>query len=135
MTCVDHPYIVGIPLAEHEWDLTSLSNQAGWLEGTAFPTWAGNTALTAHAITPDGLPGPFAHLADLRWGDQVILRALGREYVYEVRRVLSVRPTDLSVLRHEELDWLTLLTCAVYDESQETYLTRVAVRAVLIEVR
>ena len=127
--------IVGIPLADEGWDLTWLSNQAGWLEGTAYPTWAGNTALTAHAYTPDGLPGPFAHLADLRWGDQVILQAFGQEYVYEVRQVRTVRPTDLSVLRHEELDWITLLTCAAYDEASDSYRTRVAVRAVLIEVR
>jgi LPXTG-site transpeptidase (sortase) family protein len=127
--------IVGIPLANEGWDLTWLSNQAGWLEGTAYPTWAGNTALTAHAVTPDGLPGPFARLADLRWGDQVILQAFGQEYVYEVRQVRTVRPTDLSVLRHEELDWLTLLTCAAYDETTDSYRSRVAVRAVLIEVR
>ena len=127
--------IVGIPLADEGWDLTWLSNQAGWLEGTAYPTWAGNTALTAHAYTPDGLPGPFAHLADLRWGDQVILQAFGQEYVYEVRQVRTVRPTDLSVLRHEELAWVTLLTCGVYDETTDSYRTRVAVRAVLIEVR
>jgi LPXTG-site transpeptidase (sortase) family protein len=127
--------IVGIPLAQDGWDLTWLSNQAGWLEGTAYPTWAGNTALTAHAVTPDGLPGPFARLAELRWGDQVIVQAFGREYVYEVRQVRTVRPNDRSVLRHEELDWLTLLTCALYDEASDSYRTRVAVRAVLIEVR
>jgi len=39
------------------------------------------------------------------------------------------------VLRHEELDWITLLTCAAYDEASDSYRTRVAVRAVLIEVR
>ena len=127
--------IVGIPLMDEGWDLTWLSNQAGWLEGTAYPTWSGNTALTAHAVTPDGLPGPFSRLADLRWGDQVILQAFGQEYVYEVRQARTVRPTDLSVLRHEELDWLTLLTCAVYEESTDSYRARVAVRAVLIEVR
>ena len=127
--------IVGVPLTESGWDLTWLWGQAGYLEGTAFPTWAGNTALTAHAYTPDGLPGPFARLADLGWGDQVILQAFGREYIYEVRQVRTVRPTDLSVLRHEELPWLTLLTCAVYDETQGIYLRRVAVQAVLVEIR
>jgi LPXTG-site transpeptidase (sortase) family protein len=127
--------VVGVPLTDSGWDLTWLSDQAGYLEGTAFPTWSGNSALTAHAYTPDGLPGPFVHLADLRWGDQVILHAFGQEYVYEVRQVRSVRPSDLSVLRHEELPWLTLLTCSVYDEASESYLRRVVVRAVLIEVR
>lgn len=127
--------VVGVPLIETGWDVTWLSNQAGYLEGTAFPGWQGNSALTAHAFTPDGLPGPFVHLADLRWGEPLILHAFGQEYVYEVRQVRSVRPTDLSVLRHEELSWLTLLTCSVFDEASDSYLRRVAVRAVLIEVR
>jgi LPXTG-site transpeptidase (sortase) family protein len=127
--------VVGVPLTELGWDLSWLGGQAGYLEGTAFPTWSGNSALTAHAYTPDGLPGPFVHLADLRWGDQVILHAFGQQYIYEVRQVRSVRPTDLSVLRHEELSWLTLLTCSVFDPVSESYLRRVVVRAVLIEVR
>ncbi|MGH2618942.1 MAG: sortase [Anaerolineales bacterium] len=127
--------VVGVPLTEAGWDLTWLSSQAGYLEGTAFPGWQGNSALTAHAYTPDGLPGPFAGLANLQWGDQIILYAFGQEYIYEVRQVRSVRPNDLSVLRHEELAWLTLLTCSSYDEASESYLRRVAVRAVLIEVR
>jgi len=126
--------VVGVPLTAWGWDLSWLGGQAGYLEGTAFPTWSGNSALTAHAYTPDGLPGPFVHLADLRWGDQIILNAFGQQYIYEVRQVRSVRPTDLSVLRHEELPWLTLLTCSVFDPVSETYLRRVVVRAVLIEV-
>ncbi|OGO71216.1 MAG: hypothetical protein A2Z37_07255 [Chloroflexi bacterium RBG_19FT_COMBO_62_14] len=127
--------IVGIPLTESGWDLTWLYRQAGYLEGTAYPSWKGNTALTAHAVTPDGLPGPFARLAELGWGDQVILHAYGQEYVYEVREVRSVLPTDRSVLRHEEAPWLTLLTCSLYDEARDTYLRRTAVRAVLTMIR
>ena len=40
--------IVGVPQTEDGWDLSWLSSEVGWLQGTAFPTWAGNSALTAH---------------------------------------------------------------------------------------
>ena len=127
--------IIGVPLNDQGWNLDWLGSQAGYLAGTAYPTWSGNTGITAHAILPDGTVGPFHSLADLRWGDRAYLHAFGRTYIYEVRSVRSVRPSDLSVLRHEELDWLTLLTCSGYSEASDGYLRRVAVRAVLMEVR
>jgi LPXTG-site transpeptidase (sortase) family protein len=127
--------IVGVPMGEREWDLTWLWNRAGYLEGTAFPTRPGNTALTAHVYLPSGEPGPFAGLANLHWGDIVVLNAYGQRYVYEVRQVRYVLPRDLSVLRHEAYDWLTLITCAGYDQLNDRYLSRVVVRAVLVEIR
>jgi LPXTG-site transpeptidase (sortase) family protein len=127
--------IVGVPMGDQDWDLTWLWNRIGYLEGTAFPTWPGNTALTAHVYLPSGTPGPFVRLAELRWGDVVILQAYGQEYIYEVRQVRYVHPRDLSVLRHDEYDWLTLITCAGYDQVNDRYLRRVVVRAVLVEIR
>ena len=126
--------IVGVPLQEQGWDVTQLWDQAGYLEGTAFPTWAGNTALSAHVYLSDGTPGPFVRLGELLWGDEVIIHAFGQRYRYEVREVTSVRPDDLSVLRHEEYDWVTLITCQGYDEQQDAYRSRMVVRAVLVEV-
>ncbi|MEJ5240205.1 MAG: sortase, partial [Anaerolineales bacterium] len=126
--------IVGIPAKGEEWDLTWLWNQAGWLEGTAYPTHAGNSALTAHVYLPNGQPGPFFRLGDLMWGDQVIVHLGGQRYIYEVRQVRQVSPYALSVLRHEELSWLTLITCREYDAKTNTYRYRVVVRAVLMKV-
>lgn len=126
--------ILGVPIQGDEWDVTWLSNQAGYLEGSAFPTFSGNTALTSHVHLADGSPGPFFRLGELRWGDEIILHAFGQRYVYEVRQVETVRPNDLSVLRHEELDWITLITCSGYDWQQEAYSSRLAVRAVRLKV-
>jgi sortase (surface protein transpeptidase) len=39
------------------------------------------------------------------------------------------------VLQHEDKAYLTLITCDTYDETTDTYLRRVAVRAVLVDVR
>ncbi|MFN3308668.1 MAG: sortase, partial [Anaerolineales bacterium] len=126
--------IVGIPPKGKEWDLTWLWDQAGWLEGTAFPTHQGNAALTAHAYLPSGLPGPFARLSELLYGDRLIIHLGGQRYIFEVREVSQVLPNSLSAFRHEAYPWLTLITCKEYDERLKQYRYRVIVRAVLVTI-
>ncbi len=126
--------IVGVPASTQGWDLTWLSNQAGWLEGTAYPTWTGNTGLTGHSYLADGTPGPFVNLSSLYWGDKVYIHANGDRYTYEVREVRLIWPQDVSVLRHEDYDWITLITCREYNEEKDDYTYRVVVRAVLVKV-
>lgn len=126
--------VVGVPTDEEGWDLTWLAGGAGYLEGTAYPTLPGNTALTGHVYLSDGTPGPFYRLRELAWGDRMSLIVGGRRHIYEVRQVRRVRPHDLSVLRHEEYDWLTLITCEGYDEINDRYRTRLVVRGVLVSV-
>jgi len=126
--------IVGIPLKEDGWDITWLWDQAGYLVGTAFPTWPGNTAITGHVYLADGTPGPFISLGKLSWGEGIIIHAFGQRYIYNVRRIRLVRPDDLSILQHETYDWLTLLTCRGYDEADNTYRWRWVVQAVLVRV-
>jgi LPXTG-site transpeptidase (sortase) family protein len=127
--------IVGIPLVDGDWDLSWLWSEAGWLNGTAFPGWDGNSALTGHVTLPDGNPGPFASLGSLKWGDKVIVHANGETYTFEVRESRTIKPYITSVLKHEEDAWLTLITCKTYDKSTNTYANRIAVRAVLINVQ
>jgi LPXTG-site transpeptidase (sortase) family protein len=126
--------IVGIPLKDGEWDVNWLWNEAGYLEGTSFPTWKGNTVITSHVYLSDGTPGPFASLDQLSWGDLVTIEAFGQKFTYEVQRSRYVRPNDLSILGHEDLDWITLITCKGYDSTTDTYSWRLAVQAVLIEI-
>jgi LPXTG-site transpeptidase (sortase) family protein len=131
---VDVP-VVGVPTDETGWDLAWLGNRAGYLYGTAYPTVAGNSAVTAHVYLPNGRPGPFVRLSQLAWDDEIIVVVNGLEHIYRVRQVLRVAPEDLSVLRHEDYPWLTLITCQGFDESGDVYRWRVAVRAVLVEIR
>jgi LPXTG-site transpeptidase (sortase) family protein len=126
--------IVGVPVKDNQWDLSWLGDQAGYLQGTAFPTWNGNSAITAHVYLSNGKPGPFVSLNTLAWGDEVIVHAFGQRYVYQVRDNQRVKPDNMTVFRHEELSWLTLLTCQGYDQANNTYRYRIAVRAVLIRV-
>lgn len=130
---VDIP-IAGVPERNGEWNVSWLGRQAGWLEGTAFPSWNGNSVLTSHVYLPNGLPGPFVNLNTLKYGDRVIVHAFGQKYTFEVRTNAVVEPNDTSALKHEERPWLTLVTCKDYDEKTNTYRKRVVVRAVLVSV-
>ena len=48
--------IVGVPQVDYNWDVSWLGNQADWLSGTAFPTWANNSVLTGHVVDAYGNP-------------------------------------------------------------------------------
>jgi LPXTG-site transpeptidase (sortase) family protein len=126
--------IVGVPLINGTWDLSWLDQQAGWLNGTAFPTWMGNSVLTGHVYLANGRPGPFVDLASLKWGDRVIIHANGSSYIYEVRENRTVAPTNTSVFKHEDSAWLTLITCKSFNEKTDSYSSRVVIRALLIKV-
>ena len=62
------------------------------------------------------------------------MHADGYRYIYEVRTNQLVSPTNLTVLREDGYAWLTLLTCKDYNLFSNSYLYRVAVRAVLLRV-
>ncbi len=128
--------VVGVPETDG-WDVSWLGDQIGYLNGTAYPTWAGNSVLTGHGTNSIGEPGPFAKLGSLKWGDRVVIHAFGQDYIYEVRSVDRwTDPKDTRMLeKHEELPWVTLITCTGYDEKTGTYRWRTVVRAVQIRVR
>jgi uncharacterized repeat protein (TIGR01451 family) len=128
--------IVGVPQYAGEWDVSWLGNQTGWLNGTAYPTSTGNSVITGHVYLPSGKAGPFVYLRTLKWGEQVIIHSPdGQRYIYEVRQVKQVVPTDVSIFNHEERSWLTLVTCQGYNMADDTYKYRIIVRAVLMSVK
>jgi LPXTG-site transpeptidase (sortase) family protein len=126
--------VVGVPLKNGDWNVTWLGKEAGWLEGTAFPSWKGNSVITSHVYLSNGLPGPFVNLSMLKYGEKVIVHVSGQKYIYEVRSNEIVSPSDTSAFRHEEKAWLTLVTCKEYDEKTNNYRKRVVIRAVLVSV-
>jgi LPXTG-site transpeptidase (sortase) family protein len=126
--------IVGVPLRNGNWNVAWLGRQAGWLEGSSFPTLNGNSVVTGHVYLSNGLPGPFVNLSQLKFGDTVVVHINGEKYTYEIRTNKVVNPKDTSVFKHEEQSWLTLVTCKEFDEKTNTYRKRVVVRAVLVKV-
>lgn len=126
--------IVGVPETDNGWNISWLGSQAGWLNGTAYPSYPGNSVITGHVYLSNGLPGPFVNLGNLKYGDQVILNLSGYRYIYEIQSVNILRPDDISPLRHESLAWLTLITCKQYNEKTNSYNYRTVARAVLVKV-
>jgi LPXTG-site transpeptidase (sortase) family protein len=126
--------ILGVPQSGGSWDVSWLGNNAGWLEGTAFPGMPGNSVITAHVWGADNQPGPFSDLHNLAYGDQFSLNAWGLTYTYEVRSNALYSAKALSLLESDEYDWVTLLTCHGFDEASGEYQFRRAVRAVLVSI-
>ncbi len=127
--------IVGVKLNENGWDVTWLNGSAGYLEGSAYPTWKGNTVLTGHVTDANGKPGPFAYLKELAHGDKVYIYNNGFIYVYQAQQNGLLAPNNVKALfKSEEYDWLTLVTCEDYDPSARQFKYRRMVRATLISV-
>ncbi|MCX7756405.1 MAG: sortase, partial [Anaerolineales bacterium] len=127
--------IVGVPFTEQGWDVTWLYKQAGYLHGSAFPTTAGNSVITAHVWDALNRPGPFYGLKDLVYGDKIIVRAWGKVFTYEVQSNARISPRSIyQVMKRETLSWLTLVTCETFDADKGNYLYRRMVRAVLVSV-
>lgn len=126
--------IEGVPLGAAGWDVRWLGDSAGYLEGSAFPTWDGNTVITGHVWAADDSPGIFVDLKSLNYGDQIEIHAWGQTYVYEVResRLLGAKNVQ-AMMQSEENDWVSLITCEGYNPFNESYLFRRMVRAVLVE--
>jgi LPXTG-site transpeptidase (sortase) family protein len=127
--------IVGVPQVNGNWDVSWLSDQIGYLDGTAFPTWNGNSVLTGHVYNADGLPGVFVNLEKLKWGDRVIVQLSGQDYVFEVREVKTTSSSASAyVFKHEDEPWLTLVTCKGFDEGTQSYPYRTVIKAVLVKI-
>jgi LPXTG-site transpeptidase (sortase) family protein len=129
--------IVGVPEANgSSWDVSWLGNNAGWLNGTAFPAHAGNSVITGHVWNADNTPGPFVAVNQLMWGDKVIIHDGSTQYVFEVRSVMQVSPANTAaMLVHEDQPWITLVTCRGFNSATGTYQYRVLVRAALVDVK
>jgi len=123
-----------VPYVDGKWDVSWLWNQVGWLNGTAFPSWQGNSVISGHTFLPNGKTGIFADLSKLKWNDRIIVHLNGTKYIYAVQENKVVAPSDTSVLKHEEQAWLTLLTCKTFNEKMNAYENRIAVRALLVSI-
>ncbi len=129
--------IVGASKSNGSWDVSWLGNAVGWLDGSAFPTWPGNTVLTGHVWDADNTPGIFNQIKKLQYGDRFTIRAFGQTYVYEVRENTWVWSGSgySKIFKHEEYAWVTLLTCEGYNPLTGKYHFRRMVRAVLMEIK
>ena len=129
--------IVGIPLDNGSWNVYAGldSSSVGYLQGSAYPTWVGNSVLTGHVVDAYGVPAIFSNLRDLETGDKVLVHFGGQVFVYAVRENRAILPTAVdAAFQHETYNWVTLLTCEDWNAGRGAYSYRRLVRAVLISV-
>ena len=129
--------IVGVPLTDGSWDVSWLGDRVGYLAGSAFPTWLGNSVLTGHVWNANNTPGLFNNLKKLKFGDQFSIQTGSMIYVYEVRESLLLGEYDVNTVYKHYADhsWVSLVTCEGFSFTGDKYAHRRLVRAVLVDVR
>lgn len=125
--------MVEVPYVGRQWDISRLRGEAAHLEGTAYPGEPGNVVLAGHITIPDAGWGPFKDLHTLEPGDRVFIEHGPTTYVYAVREVNIVAPTDVQVAYPTEDNRLTLITCTGWSDLQDDYTQRVIVVADMLE--
>jgi sortase A len=83
----------------------------GHFEGMPAVGQGGNTVLAGHSERARGEADIFYNLHRVAVGDHIIITSEDATYRYEVQRIFSVDPRDLSVLYPSGAEQLTLITC------------------------
>ena len=86
-------------------DVATLRRAAGHILGTGLPGQEGNIGIAGHRDTL------FRPLRYARRGDIIMLVTSQGEYRYRVVSTTIVSPTDVAVLKPDEHEILTLVTC------------------------
>jgi sortase A len=86
-------------------DDITLNRGVGYIPGTAYPGERGNVGIAGHR---DGF---FRILKDVGIGDAIELETLERIDIYQIKNIVIVDKSDVSVLRPTSDPTLTLVTC------------------------
>jgi sortase A len=125
---VDRPVEV-IPVRNGIWDMKHITHQVAHLQGTANPGDS-NMVLGGHFTLPDGSPGPFGELGNLKIGDQVLVYGEdGTVHAYRVDSMKVVEVTSVKVASPTPDPTLTLITCHNWDPAEGLYKDRLIVVA------
>lgn len=99
----------------------------GHFENSAMPGEKGNFAVAGHRVSD--YSEAFVNLYKTEVGDQIIVKANKKEYIYEITDNFIVSPEDVSVLDDTEDATITLVTCTVGAKE------RVIVKGKLVETK
>lgn len=129
---VHHAPVVTLPLIDGGWDESQLgAREVGLLQSAG--RWPGDElamALAGHVTLEDDQHGPFYGLGSLPPGAQIVLRAGdGRNWRYHVIGQSLLQPGDVKRIYRRDGRVLLLLTCAVWDDTQQTYRYRLLIEA------
>lgn len=121
-----------INVEQNGWDVSNLEDDIGWLEGSTYPGYSGNTVLTGHYWDQDDSPGIFFTLRVLQPGDILYYQSHGQVMEYEVMSSERILKRSYSVNQQIYENQITLITCEELDpETKEFRYIRV-VRASLL---
>jgi len=124
--------LVEVPIKGDTWDVTIFTNEIAHLEGTAYLGTTGNAVIAGHITHQNGY-GPFRYLDQLKAGDIILAYGEGVEYRYVVREMLYSEPDDIEyALPMTDGKYLTLISCAGWDQSTWSYTQRLIIRAELV---
>lgn len=116
---LDQP-IYTAPIVNDTWQISHLNQTVGHLARTANPGERGNIVLTAADQS-----GPFANLAQLDFGDAVMIHYQGQAFHYQIDYLATVLSTDIAVTYPTHNFKLTLLTHLQSGNADETRLVAV----------
>lgn len=111
------------------WDVQSLGDNVGHLQGTTWLDKTGNIGLAGHATAADGAPSVFNSLPSIQRGDSIIVIEGGIEREYRVIRYFHTSPSNTAVMGRTTTDTLTLVTCSGYSLASRSYQKRFIVVA------
>ena len=113
-----------------EWDLSTLGNYVGELEGGSYLPYGGNSALTGHYYSM----GVFKNLEYLNMDDEIIIFGNdGIKYTYRVVQKFIAQPEDVYEMFQQVGERsLTLVTCENYNLVTDTYERRQLIRATIV---
>lgn len=126
---IDEP-IQTVPIHDGQWDLTTLGTEIGWLATTgARPGDALAMVFVGHITVSEKEHGPFAYLQKIQKDAEVIYRAAGTSYVYQVESISRAGSFDVNRLYLADGNSLLLITCTDWDSTQRVYTNRLMVQA------
>lgn len=114
-------FIISIPKLKLERldvlvDTNDLSKSLAHLPGSSLPGEKGNLFISGHSAAIRFFAGqnaPFAKLSDLKKGDEILIKAVGTQFVYKVVEIKIVDPADLSIIPAPDGQgrYISLMTC------------------------
>ncbi len=120
--------IVLSPIENQTWKVDHLGqDKVGHLEGTAPAGSDSNLVLAAHITISAGVYGPFAGLAQLEPGDEVLVYDDEKEHRYIIDEHQLVDRTAIEVTDPTNTGQITLITCSNWDHNEQRYVERLIV--------
>lgn len=89
----------------------SLQYYLGHFEDSVGPGEKGNFSIAGHRVSD--YSEAFVNLYKAEIGDEIIVKANKKEYIYKITKSFIVSPTDISVLENTDNATITLVTCTV----------------------